>query len=102
MCFTANGCEGLHRYAGHDVDSYRTEVLGVLAAMGMPGGVHFGLDNHAAFEDVMRIISKPIAETVPRKPWSLLKNGDLLERVHVFSTAKSLIHRGIMGKRALL
>jgi len=88
MCFTADGCEGLHRDAGHDVDSYRTEVLGVLAAMGMHGGVHFGLDNHAAFEDVMRSISKPVAETAPRKPWSLLNKGDLLERVHVFRKPK--------------
>jgi len=72
MCFTADGCEGLLRYVRHDVDSYRTEVLGVLAAMGSPSGVHTGLDNHSAFEDVLRIISKPFAETVPRKPWSLV------------------------------
>ena len=50
----------------------------------MRGGVHFGLDNHAVFDDVMQIISQPLAESVPRKPWSLLENGDLLERVHVF------------------
>ena len=47
------------------------------------------LDNHAAFEDVMQIISKPMAETAPRKPWTLLKNGDLLERVHFYSQAKN-------------
>ena len=102
MGFTADGCEGLLRYAGHDVDSYRTEVLGVLAAMGSPSGVHTGLDNHSAFEDVLRIISKPFAETVPRKPWSLLENGDLLERVHVFSQSKkSRIYQRILGEGTL-
>ena len=89
--FTKDGCETLHRYAGHDVDSYRTEVLGVLASFGRPGPLHFGLDNHAAFDDVMAIISKQFAESKPKKPWTLVKNGDLLERVHVQSESKKCL-----------
>ena len=50
--------------------------------MGTPGGLHFGLDNHAAFDDAMTIVSKPYAETIPRKPWTLVKNCDLLELLH--------------------
>ena len=63
--------------------------------MGKPGGLHFCLDNHAAFEDVMAVVSKPYAETIPRKPWSLVKNGDLLELDHEISQAKN--RSSIMG-----
>ena len=68
--FTKNGCETLQRYAGHGVDSYRTEVLGVLASFGKPGPLHFGLENHSALDDVMAIITKPYAESKPKKPWT--------------------------------
>jgi len=87
-CFKDDGCEALLRYTGHDVDSYRTELLGVIASLGKPGPVHFGLDNHAAFDDSMAIISKPADETRPRKPWTLVKNGDLLEIVHSVSKTR--------------
>ena len=36
--FANDGCEALHRYAGHDVDSYRTGLLGIPGALGKPGG----------------------------------------------------------------
>ena len=74
-------------------------MLGILGALGKLGGLHFGLGNHAAFDDAMAIVSKPYAETVPRKPWALVKNGDLLEFLHEAShqtNRKSII--GIYGK----
>ena len=67
--FTNDGAEVLHVYSGHDVDSYRTEVIGVILALGMHGGLPYLLDNYSAMADTMAIISKPYAESVPRKPW---------------------------------
>ncbi len=57
--FKEDGCEALVRYTGPDVDSYRTELLGIIASTGKLGPVHFALDNHSAFDDSMAIISKP-------------------------------------------
>ena len=54
-------------------------------AMGRHGGLYFVLDNFSAMRDAMSIISKPFAESIPRKPWALVKNGDLLKLVHDFS-----------------
>ena len=79
------------------MDSYRTELVGILAALGRPGAVHFGIDNHAAFEDAMAIVAKPANGIGPRKPWSLVKNGDLLKLVHEMTEKKPTIYHGNMG-----
>ena len=76
------------RYTGHDVDSYRTDLLGIIPSMGIPGPVYFGLDNHAAFVDSMAIISKPADETRPRKPWMLKKIETCLSLYISLQTAK--------------
>ena len=65
----------LHVYRGHDVDSYRTEVIGVILAMGRYGGLHFKLDNYSAMFDTMSIISKPFAESVQENPGPLYEMG---------------------------
>ena len=38
--FTNDGGELPHVYNGHDVDSYRTEVLRIIASMGRHGGLY--------------------------------------------------------------
>ena len=46
--FTNDGGEVLHVYRGHDVDSYRTEVIGIILAMGRNGGLNWLLGNFSA------------------------------------------------------
>ena len=75
----------LHVYNGHDVDSYRTEVIRIIVSMGRHGGLNFLLENYSAMEDSMAIISKPFAESIPKQPWSIVRNGDLLKLVHAIS-----------------
>lgn len=71
--------------AGIDIDSYRTEVLSILTAFSRNGGLHFSLDNRAAYDDIIVIITKSYIEFLPNKPWPLVKQLDLLELVHELS-----------------
>ena len=57
--------------------------------MGRHGRLHFLLDLFSAMENSMAIISKPLVESIPSKPWTLVRNGDLLKIVHEVSH-----HRG--------
>ena len=50
MRFTNDGGEVFHVYNGHDVDSYRTEVIGIIVSMGRHCGLNFLLDNYSAME----------------------------------------------------
>ena len=95
--FTASGCDITDRYGGHDVDSYRTELVEVIGSIGRPGPVHFALENYSAYSDAMAIITKPVKEFVTKKPWPIVKHGDLKQLVHDISH-----HRGrssVLGSR---
>ena len=60
---------------GPMLDSTRTEIAAGLLALSGPGPIHFASDNLNFVRDANRILN-----TVgfrPKKPWSLLPNGDL-------------------------
>ena len=59
------------------MSSTRAEAVGILAALGIPGPLHIGLDNASAVKRTKQLLK----ERMPRKPWALQDDGDVWESI---------------------